>query len=242
MKVLTTTSYKKFHLLPMNREIMSSHAEKMAKSITAMGVIRPVVCCETNCLEGIKKLYVLDGQHLLTGLERLNKPVPYIKIPVTDPFDIVKKMGLLNSSSKSWGLIDYVNAYKMYIPDYMQLFKFKNLYNLDITMIAALGAMDTKFDSGIGCTSIKTGEFKVVNDKTEQMCKDITNIFDALGNSDRSIQRKFLRAFLHVGGVYNKSKVLANIEKYNAELALMGNENTTMQFIQTNIFEINQTR
>lgn len=238
MKVLTTTSYKKFHLLPMNREIISSHAEKMAKSILAMGIIRPVVCCETNCLEGINKLYVLDGQHLLTGLERLKKAVPYIKISVKNELDIVMKMGLLNSSSKSWNLIDYVNAYKMYIPDYMQLFKLKNLYNIDITMLAVIGSLNPKYDSGTGVAPLKSGDFKMINSNAENTCKEFTDLVDLLDNPDRSIKRKFLRAFMHSVGTYDKSQVVKNIAKHKHELNLMGNENSTMQFIQTNIFEV----
>jgi hypothetical protein len=60
-RVLTTSSYKKFSLLPMNREIQSKHVETMIASVKDMGIIRPVVCCETNMIEGTKKLYIVDG-------------------------------------------------------------------------------------------------------------------------------------------------------------------------------------
>jgi len=237
MKVLKTKNYNRFHLLPMNREIMARHAEKMAESIQTMGIIRPVVCCQTKTIDGTDKLYVLDGQHLLTGLQRLDMEVPYIKIKVGNELDVVKKMGMLNSSSKSWTLMDYVNAYRMYLPDYMQLFKLRNLYNIELSMLAAICNRDASYDSGQGTHPIKIGVFKVTNSTADLMCKQLTELFMIIPNMEHSLKRKFLRAFLKVDG-YDHPKAIVNTKKHKKILKLMGTEDSAIEFIQENVFGV----
>ena len=138
MNTKKTTNYKMFSILPMNREIRSEHVEKLVKSIRTMGIIRPVIICKTDVLEGEMKNYIVDGQHLATACERESLPIPYVNIACKDEIDIVEKMGMLNNSSKSWALIDYVNAYKFCFMDYMKLLKFKNLYNLEYLVLDCL--------------------------------------------------------------------------------------------------------
>ena len=55
MNTKKTTNYKMFSILPMNREIRSEHVEKLVKSIRTMGIIRPVIICKTDVLEGEMK-------------------------------------------------------------------------------------------------------------------------------------------------------------------------------------------
>ena len=238
MKIIKTISYAKFHLLPMNREIMSNHATKMAESIEAMGVIRPVVCCQTNEIDGINKLWVLDGQHLLTGLQRLEMEVPYTVIPVTNELDIVKKMGMLNSSSKSWSLMNYVNAYKMLLPDYMQLFKLKNLYDIEVAMLAAICGLNSSYDAGGGSRIIKEGGFKVINNDTAKMCKNLSGLFLAMPGIEHTLKRKFLRAMLNSGSSYNHAVALVNIQAHITQLTLMSTEHNVIEYIQKNIFKV----
>jgi hypothetical protein len=237
MKISTTKNYKRFSLLPMNREIMSRHAERMAESIQIMGVIRPVVCCETTVLEGTKKLYILDGQHLFTGLQRLDMEIPWTKLKVTSELDIVKKMGLLNSSSKSWNLMDYVNAYKMYIPDYMQLFKLKNLYNIELSMLAAICGLNSSYDSGGGTNFLKEGKFKIVNKNPDEMCKKLSELFAVIPGIDHNLKRKIMRARLSRGNNYDHVKTIINMKKHKNTLEIMGSEHGTIEFLQKNVFK-----
>ena len=67
MNIKNTTNYKMFSILPMNREIRSEHVEKLVKSIRTMGIIRPVIICKTDVIEGEMKNYIVDGQHLATA-------------------------------------------------------------------------------------------------------------------------------------------------------------------------------
>lgn len=241
MKVYKTKSYKKFHLLPMNREIIATHAEKMAESIKTIGTIRPVVCCETSVIDGINKLWVIDGQHLLTGLQRLKKEVQYIKIEVKDELDMVKKMGLLNSSSKSWTMMDYVNAFKMYIPDYMTLFKLRNLYNIEISMLAAICQGKYMYDHRGGAVTLKEGKFKITNPDYDRMCSDFAEQVAVIPEMSHNLKRKYLRAFMSTDGEYDHKKIIKNMKKHKKSLEIMGNEETSIRFIQKNIFEMDVT-
>jgi hypothetical protein len=220
----------------MNREIQSKHVETMIASVKDMGIIRPVVCCETNMIEGTKKLYIVDGQHLCTALEAIGETVPYIKIEASSELDLVKKMGHLNSTSKSWVLADYVNAFKMLIPDYMKLLKLRNLYNLEYASLAALGATNAGWDSAKGTVKLKKGEFKITNKDFEKHCKDLSTIYSWLDDVHYQLKKKFLRTLIATEGTYDMKKIEANVKKHKKSLELMGVEDESLKFIRTKIF------
>ena len=90
LKVKHTTNYSKFAVLPMNRGIDSKHVQKMIASIRKMGVLRCVIACTTNIIEGEEKTYIIDGQHLATALEREGQPIPYVVIDSTSEEDFVE--------------------------------------------------------------------------------------------------------------------------------------------------------
>lgn len=236
IKVKYTKDYSKFSFLTTNRSLDGKHIQKMIISIRKMGITRPVITTTTNIIEGIKKTYVIDGQHLLSALEREGLEVPYIELDIKDEFDLIDKMAYLNNSSKSWILMDYINAWKMLKPDYMQLFKWHNIYNLEPTMIAAIATLN----SNIKHTSapIKDGTFKITNIKVEKMLEDFSEIFLEIGNVDRGIKFQFLNIFLTASSNYNHKKVLANIHKYLKDIKLLANGEETREFIKKLIFNI----
>jgi ParB-like chromosome segregation protein Spo0J len=84
----------------MNRAIDSKHVQKMITSIRKMGVLRSVITCTTNMIEGSTKTYVIDGQHLATALEREGEPIPYIEIEIESEED-AKVLGVvINGNDK----------------------------------------------------------------------------------------------------------------------------------------------
>ena len=236
LKVKHATDYSKFAVLPMNRGIDSKHVQKMIASIRKMGVVRTVITTTTNIIEGETKTYIIDGQHLATALEREGKPIPYIEIEVESEEDLIEKMAYLNNSSKSWDLMNYINAWKMIRPDYMKLFKWKNMYDIEITMLAIIGVNNAGFRHST--SSIKTGEFKITNPLAEKMCKDFNDIFLKIGMSDRAIKFQFLTAFMQAYGNYDHQKVIANIDKHLKTVKLMVNGDDTSAYIRKTIFNL----
>jgi hypothetical protein len=236
LKIQHATSYSMFSILPMNRDINSAHVQKMIESIKMMGIIRPVIICETDTIEGVKKKYILDGQHLATACEREGLAIPYTTIKVNDEKDIVCKMAMLNNSSKSWDLMNYVNAYKMYYPDYMKLFKWKNMYDMEPSMIGCI-ALERNATAGVS-TTIRSGKFTIINPKTEEMCKAFNDIFLRIGKTDRWIRFKFLAAFMENYNSYNHEKTLKNVDKHIKTIKLLTDADETLNYIKKNIFNI----
>jgi len=235
-KIHYANDYSKFATLPMNRAVDSKHVQKMIASLREQGCIRAVQCCKTNIIEGVEKLYIIDGQHLATALEREDQLIPYIVRSIDSEEELIKKMAYLNNSSKSWDLMNYINAWRMIRPDYMKLFKWKNMYDIEITMLAIIGANNSGFKQNT--STIKTGEFKITNPYAEQMCKDFNDIFLKIGMSDRAIKFQFLSAFLQAYGKYNHKKVLSNLDKHLSVVKLIANGDETSAYIRKTIFNL----
>jgi len=236
LKVKHATDYSKFSVLPMNRAIDSKHVQKMISSIRKMGVLRTVITCTTNMIEGSTKTYVIDGQHLATALEREGEPIPYIEITIESEEDLIEKMAYLNNSSKSWDMMNYINAWKMIRPDYMKLFKWKNMYDIEVTMLAMIGINNTAIKHNT--STIKTGQFQITNPKAEAMCKAFNDIFLKIGLADRAIKFQFLSAFIQAYGSYDHKKVMANIEKHMKTVKLMTDTEASGAFIRKTIFNL----
>ena len=234
IKSQTTKKYDMFSYLPMNREVNSKHVEIMVKSINKMGCIRDVIVVRTNIFEGITKTYVIDGQHLLNALIRQNAPVSYRSLKLNTIEEIVSCMATLNNSSKSWGMLDYVNAYKVVNNDYMKLLRYINIYNLEPTMIAMI-ATNTSKSTGIS-KLIKEGTFSINNSKTEVMCKEFSDIFLKIGKADRWIKFNFLSVFLSVYGLYNHEKALINLDKHLPVIKAMSDPHYAIKYIKEKIF------
>lgn len=236
LKIKFAKDYSVFSTLPMNREIDSKHVQKMIASLRMQGCQRTVICCRITFIDGTSKLYIIDGQHLATALEREGQPIPYIEIDIESEEELIEKMSYLNNSSKSWDLMNYVNAWKMIRPDYMKLFKWKNMYDIEITMLAIIGVNN----SGIkhGTSVIKTGNFTIINPNAEAMCKAFNDIFLKIGMSDRAIKFQFLTAFMQAYGNYNHIKVMANLDKHLKTVKLMSTGDETGSYIRKKIFNL----
>jgi len=237
IKIKHTNTYSKFAILPMNRGIDSKHVQKMIASLRKMGVLRCVIACTTNIIEGEWKTYIIDGQHLATALEREGEMIPYIEIEIESEEDLIEKMALLNNSSKSWDLMNFVNAWKMIRPDYMKLFKWKNMYDIEISMLACIASNMPSIR--YGTQPIKKGTFEITNPNAENMCKAFNDIFLKIGMTDRSVKFQFLNAFMQAyNSTYSHAKVIAAIDKHIKTIKLMANGDETGTFIRKQIFKL----
>lgn len=237
MKVKLAKDYSIFSILPMNREIDSKHVQKMIASLRMQGCTRAVTCCKTNVIEGKDKLYIIDGQHLATALEREGEDIPYIiEDEITSEEELITRMAYLNNSSKSWDMMNYINAWKMIRPDYMKLLKWKNMYDIEVTMLAMIGINNTAIKHNT--STIKTGQFQITNPNAEDMCKAFNDIFLKIGMADRAIKFQFLSAFMQAYGSYDHKKVMANIEKHMKTVKLMTDTEASGAFIRKTIFNL----
>jgi hypothetical protein len=237
LKIKHTTSYKTFSVLPMNRCIDSKHVQKMIASLRIQGCLRVVICCRTNIIEGEWKTYIIDGQHMATALEREGQPIPYIEIDIDSEENLIEKMAYLNNSSKSWDMMNFINAWKMIRPDYMKLFKWKNMYDIEVTMLAIIGVNNAgvRYSTGM----LKTGNFQITNPRAEDMCKAFNDIFLKIGKSDRAVKFQFLNAFMQAyNPKYDHAKTIVAIEKHIKTVKLMAVGDETGAFIRKQIFKL----
>ena len=235
-KIKYASNYSKFAILPMNRGIDSKHVQKMLTSLRLQGCTRAVQCCTTNLIEGELKTYIIDGQHLATALEREGELIPYFEVKIDSEEELIEKMAYLNNSSKSWDLMNFINAWKMIRPDYMKLFKWKNMYDIEISMLACIAANMPSIR--YGTQPIKNGTFTISNPQAEDMCKAFNDIFLKIGMADRGVKFQFLNAFMAAYGTYNHTKVLANIDKHLKTVKLMANGDETGAYIRKTIFNL----
>lgn len=239
IKVKYSKDYEKFKFLDNNRILNPSHIQTMIESVRSMGVIRPVVCIETDVISGKKERYVTDGQHLFTCLVSEGMEIPYIVLNVKDEIEVVVKMAKMNNSSKSWTLMNYVNAFKPYLPDYQKLHKMRNLYNIEPLMLAAICTRGTSAVVA-GSQIIKSGKFKITNSEANEMAKAFNDFFLKIGRADRWVKHQFLQVFMRAWGTYHHDSALRNLDKHIKTIKAMSDTQAAEAFISKNIFNITQ--
>ena len=241
IQIAVTTDYTLFNYLPMNRSVDSKQIEALVQSIREMGVTRQVICIKTSCIDGELKTYIIDGQHLVHACQRENLPVEYRYIEIQNVDQIVMKMAFYNNSSKSWKLMDYVNAWLYIHPDYLTLRKYKTLYNLEPLMIAGICNNSDSYNGVYAASDlIKNGNFRVTNPKAEEMCKAFSDLFIKIGKADRWVKHNFLRVFIQAYNSknYDHNAILQNIDDNIATIKAMTDVSVANQFIQKNVFNL----
>jgi len=228
-------------LISLNRSIKPAQVTALSKSINKMGVIRPIVVAEFTYL-GKKGLYIIDGQHLYHALLRNNMDFPYVEIKIDGDRDLVEKIALLNSSSKSWTLLDYIQAWTFVNPHYKTLMKYFNTYDLEILQIASIlhsNKVSVMADSNISKV-IKNGEFNVIN---EQKCIElfdcITDTLKIIPRMDRMSNKTFVSAYVDYYNCtknYDHHKFLEFLKKNIKKLQFVtADKNTLSDFLKRNV-------
>lgn len=220
------------HMLPMNREVNGAHVSKLVESIQKMGCIRPVIVVEISFIDGIMRKYVLEGQHLLNALLRLNRPVPYVVIPITNEEDLIEKMALLNASSKSWQLQDFMHAWAPIRPDFVKLTTYFKRYDVELSVLVSI-LMESGVPTASGGSAclkhIRKGTVKIVNEKKAVVILNaIDDIFTVIKRLDRQgnkyVCAEFVRIYRLNQGKYNHKKFMKNLVKNKDQFLLATHE------------------
>ena len=117
----------KFKFLPNNRPIDETHVNTLVESLKACGSFHGyIIIIKTKCLSDNNRpeYYIGDGQHRMMACAKLGIPFNYEVVSLVDDTldNLVKYISLLNDSSKTWSLPNYLNAYAMLdIPGYAKL-------------------------------------------------------------------------------------------------------------------------
>lgn len=222
IQTLKAGSKKGFYFLAgINRAVSPSHVTKLANSIAKMGIIRPVVVAELSFITGVKQTYIVDGQHLYNACLRGNLDIPYLVISIKNQEELIEMIALLNASSKSWCLLDYVNSWSSIREDYKKLNKYFQIYDFELGVLTAILADKTIVANGGNETSsklIKSGKFQIYDEvgakKKLDYLTDVLKIMPRMNRFENKYASSEYINFLNkVGNKYDHSKFLAKLIK-----------------------------
>jgi len=223
-QILKKDSKQSFsYLAGINRPVNPGQVTKLAESVNKMGIIRPVVVAYISFVDGIKKPYIIDGQHLFNALIRNNMDIPYVTIEVKDKKDLVEKIALLNASSKNWSMVDYITAWSSLSQDYVKLNHYYQVYDVDLCTLATI-LLGGSVDGGGTVRTIKNGQFKIVDEKFNVSILDyVTDLLKVIPrmarNDNRYASREYVK-FLRSTKTYNHKKFIENLKKSKKEFIL----------------------
>jgi hypothetical protein len=232
IKWLSPQSKVKLNLLPgINRAVITHQVNKIADSVKKMGILRAVIVAELDFITGKKGLYVIDGQHLMFALIRLGYDIPYITIKITNQQELVETIALLNSSSKSWVLNDYVTAWGSLKNDYKKLNHYaNNVYSIEISMVASVLSGNVLTTGGSVTRMIKNGTFAIRNEKKAITLLDyLTDALDVVARMNRYENRYFCSEYVKYvkeeGADYNHDVFIRKLKKNKdlISMAIQGN-------------------
>jgi hypothetical protein len=230
MKIQTLKKDSKqsfYYLAGINRAINPAQVTKLAESVNRMGIIRPVVVAEIAFIDGKKKTYIIDGQHLFNALIRNNMDIPYVMITIKDKKELVEKIALLNASSKNWAIIDYISAWSSLSTDYVKLNHYFQVYDFDMGVLSSV-LNNANVDGSSLVRKIKAGEFRIMDeDKNVTILNHLTDVLKVVPRMNRYENRYLCREyikFLRNTSKYNHPKFLDNLKKNKKEFILATQE------------------
>jgi hypothetical protein len=224
----SNTKTKFSYLAGINRPINPSQVTKLAKSIDKMGVIRPIVVTNIDFINGKRTTYIIDGQHMFNACIRMGYDVPYVVIDVKDKQELVEKIALLNSSSKTWSTTDYVTAWASLKQDYVKLNHYFQVYDFEISELAAIFMGNSRGGGNI-IRVIKNGEFKIVNEqKNVDILNNVTDMLKIVPRMNRFENRYAVKEyvkFLRSTDKYDHASFLEKLQKNKDKFILATQEN-----------------
>lgn len=245
LKWLSENSKIKVRLLAgINRPIYPKQVNKLVYSANKMGIVRPIIIAELDFITGRKEWYIIDGQHLYTALTiRLGIEVPYVTIEIKDKQELVEQIALLNASSKSWSMEDYVTAWSSLKTDYVKLNKYSEDFDLDISMAATI-LLNQSVDSSATTDKIKAGEFSIINEAVNaQIIKNLSDVLDIVPRNNRVQSKYFCREyvkFVRSRADYDHKDFVSKLSTHVDKVVLATQQNDKLfnifqTFVKTNL-------
>lgn len=98
-KTFTTLNYKRFKLNNLNRPLDEAHINKLMRSIKKYGLLVPILVDKND--------NIVDGQHRYEACRRLEAE---LTVQVRKSYSM-EKIVEVNSTAKTWTLVDYAHHY-----------------------------------------------------------------------------------------------------------------------------------
>ena len=172
---------KYLHFLAFNRPY--SVRPSLVESMKKHGWLSPILLLRTSIIDGVERLYIIDGQNRSMAAAFLDIPfcgVLYNKKELTTKEEIVDLVSLMHRTHKGWGLKNYVHAYAtLGFKDYAILY---NTFNKNPYAISSIANVIGGYIGKSDLSSVRNGSFKVKSLKLAQETIDMANNLDKLMN------------------------------------------------------------
>lgn len=221
IKWYNSKSKKKIHFLPypINRKTENKHIDQIGESIKKKGVLRPVIVAALTFLSGKLDYYVIDGQHMFRALEKLGFDIPYIVVDIDSQEELIEILALLNNSSKSWVLTNYIDSWSWLKEDYKKLNTYIAKYNdVEASIVAAVLSGNTVVSGSHVTRLIKTGNFVVKNEKRAvtlmEYLKDALNVIVKMSRyENRYFCSEYVKYVKEEGKDYDHTKFIERLRR-----------------------------
>jgi|LauGreDrversion4_2_1035121.scaffolds.fasta_scaffold139104_2 hypothetical protein len=153
------TDKEQINFIPFNRT--GRVRADLIKTMNKFGFIVPIIMIKTSILDGIEKLYVVDGHNRVATARFLK--IPYFGILLDVKFfsveELVSFISSLNNTQKAWTNYEYITAFAhVGKKDYQELIKLKSTVPFSISTMACMLHGSSRFSIS---SVIKNGNFKI---------------------------------------------------------------------------------
>lgn len=217
-KIFITNDYGKFKKLKGNRTLKKN--KSLENSIARSGILVPI---EVN-----EQFEILDGQNRFEIAKKMKKPVPY---RIIDGFGIEEVIDL-NSTTKSWTIMDYVHKY--YLDEKAEYILLKNLTEkyIKIPISSLASAAEGNLNLATKTTeNIKKGNFSFYN--YEVFCSFLDNYYLFLSKTRiKGGQYSFFSFFnLYTTEVFELERLIKGVANKNYDINEITNVNVVTELL-----------
>ncbi len=180
--VRVSTNYNDFNFLYFNRKVETRHVSEIVESVKRHGIISFVTVVITDCIDGTKQMYIVDGQHRFEAFRSLGLPILYTVVEASDKKEIVRLIADLNKTSRRWSTRNFMEAWSsLKIDDYTQINTALTETKLPITLILEIFS---EKDRSFATKMFQDGDFEIINtQKNMAILRDINSLKNELPRS-----------------------------------------------------------
>jgi hypothetical protein len=226
-----TVKIKDIKVLPFNRVVSMSQADRLLNSIVNYGILRLPVLLKAKLNTSKKAYWIIDGQHMIAALNKIDhSSIDSIIIETEDLVTIVNMMAALNNVNLRWVLDDYVNAYATLCnKQYETLRTHKLSTGLNYaTSALILGECQPSI--------IKNGTFKVTAKDADDVTSNLIDVISFLGTNNSKFMKAYIKFRRSPNVGYDHKRFMQKLAQNKSEVKLVHDE-TAMRETLINLYK-----
>lgn len=210
--VRMSRNYEEFHFLKFNRHTSNAHVINLVESIKMFGYLQFIIVIETDIIDGIMKKWIVDGQHRFKGCRAEGMPILYTTVRgITSKYELVRLIAKLNSTSKSWNIGNYVDAWEsINIGEYKGLKERYKKTGLSYTFLISIYESMNRKDAVL---KFMDGKFQINNPQAEKQIDWIVQIQKAYLPKSRDLCNGVYEVIKKLADQYDQNRMMKGLAK-----------------------------